>query len=77
MGRGWSGTPRAKIYRIRSEAKADVFGDIERIDNTDRRRTTIGYRSPVELDASWDELNLLFTEPAAGWIAALTVATTQ
>ena len=39
-----------KIYRSRNEAKADVFDYIERFYNPKRRRSTIGYMSPMEFE---------------------------
>ena len=39
-----------KIYRTRSEARADVFDYIERFYNAIRRHSTIGYLSPVEFE---------------------------
>jgi hypothetical protein len=35
-----------KLYRTRDEAKADVFGYVERLYNQKRRHSTIGYLSP-------------------------------
>lgn len=40
---------RAKVYRTRDTARADVF-DIERFYNTVRRHLTIGYLSPAEFE---------------------------
>ena len=39
-----------KIYRSRDETKADVFDYIERFYNVRRRRSTIGYMSPMEFE---------------------------
>ena len=39
-----------KIYRTRDEARADVFGYIERFYNTTRRHSTVGRLSPVEFE---------------------------
>jgi putative transposase len=39
-----------KLYRSRDQARADVFGYIERFYNTVRRHSTIGYLSPVEFE---------------------------
>ena len=39
-----------KIYRTRDAARADVFDYIERLYNTVRRHSTIGYLRPVELE---------------------------
>jgi len=39
-----------KMYRLRDEAKADVFDYIERFYNTKRRHSTIGYMSPMEFE---------------------------
>lgn len=39
-----------KIYRSRDEAKADVFDYIERFYNPKRRRSTIGYITPMEFE---------------------------
>ena len=41
---------RAKVYRTRDAARADVFDYIERFYNTVRRHSTIGYLSPVEFE---------------------------
>ena len=41
---------RAKVYRTRDDARADVFDYIERLYNTVRRHSTIGYLSPVEFE---------------------------
>jgi len=40
----------AKTYRSRDEAKADVFYDIERFYNAERRHSTIDYLSPMEFE---------------------------
>lgn len=39
-----------KVYRTRNEAKADVFGYIERFYNPKRRHSTIGYLSPIAFE---------------------------
>jgi putative transposase len=39
-----------KLYRTRDAAPADVFDYIQRFYNTIRRRSTIGYVSPVEFE---------------------------
>jgi putative transposase len=39
-----------KIYRTRDAARADVFDYIERLYNTVRRHSTIGYLRPVEFE---------------------------
>jgi putative transposase len=39
-----------KMYRTRSDAKADVFDYIERFYNPKRRHSTIGYLSPMEFE---------------------------
>ena len=39
-----------KIYRTRTDARADVFDYIERFYNPTRRHSTIGYVSPVEFE---------------------------
>jgi putative transposase len=39
-----------KTYRIRDDAKTDVFDYIERFYNPRRRHSTIGYLSPVEFE---------------------------
>ena len=39
-----------KVYRTRSEARADVFDYVERFYNPRRRHSTIGYVSPVEFE---------------------------
>jgi putative transposase len=39
-----------KIYRLRNEAKADVFDCIERFYNPKRRHSTSGYRIPMEFE---------------------------
>lgn len=40
-----------KVYRTRDQARADVFDYIERFYNPRRRHSTIGYLSPMELEA--------------------------
>lgn len=40
----------AKIYRTRSQAKADVFDYIERFYNPRRRHSTLGYLSPIDFE---------------------------
>jgi putative transposase len=39
-----------KTYRTRDDAKADVFDYIERFYNPKRRRSTIGYMSPMDFE---------------------------
>ncbi|MEI7465290.1 MAG: IS3 family transposase, partial [Burkholderiales bacterium] len=39
-----------KVYRMRDEAKSDVFDYIERFYNPTRRHSTIGYVSPVQFE---------------------------
>ena len=39
-----------KVYRARDEAKADVFDYIECFYNPIRRHSTIGYKSPIDLE---------------------------
>jgi putative transposase len=39
-----------KTYRTREEAKAYLFDYIERFYNAKRRRSTIGYRRPMEFE---------------------------
>jgi putative transposase len=39
-----------KMYRTRSQAKADVFDYIERFYNPTRRHSTLGYLSPMEFE---------------------------
>ena len=39
-----------KTYRMRDEAKADVFDYIERFYNAKRRHSTIGYKSPMQFE---------------------------
>lgn len=39
-----------KMYRMRNEAKADVFDCIERFYNSKRRHSTVGYLSPLEFE---------------------------
>lgn len=41
---------RAKVYRTRDAARADVFDYVERFYNTIRRHSTIGYLSPAEFE---------------------------
>jgi|GEM_PF-857571 len=41
---------RRTVYRTRDAARANVFDYIERFYNTIRRRSTIGYLSPVEFE---------------------------
>ena len=40
-----------KVYRTRSEARADVFDDIQRFYNPRRRHSKIGYLSPMAFEA--------------------------
>jgi transposase InsO family protein len=40
-----------KLYRMRDEAKADVFDYIERFYNPKRRHSRIGYTSPMEFES--------------------------
>jgi len=39
-----------KAYRTRNHAKADVFDYIERFYNPTRRRSTLGYLSPMDFE---------------------------
>lgn len=39
-----------KVYRTRDDAKADVFGYIERFYNPKRRHSTLDYLSPMEFE---------------------------
>ena len=39
-----------KIYRTRDQARADVFDHIEGFYNPWRRRSTIGYLSPMDFE---------------------------
>ena len=39
-----------KVYRSRSDAKADVFDDIERFYNPTRRHSTLGCLSPIQYE---------------------------
>ena len=39
-----------KTYRTRDHARAGVFDHIERFYNADRRHSTLGYLSPVEVE---------------------------
>lgn len=41
---------RARVYRTRDQARADVFDYIERFYNPRRRHSTIGYLSPMEFE---------------------------
>lgn len=41
----------SKVYRTRNEASADVFDYIERFCNPRRRRSKLGYISPMEFEA--------------------------
>jgi putative transposase len=43
---------RARVYRTRDQARADVFDYIERFYNPRRRHSTIGYLSPMEFERS-------------------------
>ena len=40
-----------KAYRTRDEARADVFGYIERFYDPRRRHAKLGYLSPMEFEA--------------------------
>jgi putative transposase len=39
-----------KVYRTRTQARADVFDYIERFYNPVRRHSTLGYVSPLEFE---------------------------
>lgn len=39
-----------KVYRIRDDAKADMFDYIGRFYNPKRRHSTLGYLSPMEFE---------------------------
>jgi putative transposase len=39
-----------KVYRSRDEARADAFDYVERFCNSKRRRSTIGYISPMKFE---------------------------
>jgi putative transposase len=39
-----------KVYRTRDQARADVFGYVERFYNPKRRHSTLGYLSPMEFE---------------------------
>jgi putative transposase len=39
-----------KVYRTRDEARANVFGYVERVYNPTRRHSTIGYKSPLDFE---------------------------
>ena len=39
-----------KVYRTRTQARADVFDYIERVYNPVRRHSTLGYVSPLEFE---------------------------
>ena len=39
-----------KVYRTRSDAKADVFDYMERFYNRNRRHSTLGYVSPIQFE---------------------------
>lgn len=39
-----------QVYRSRAAAKADVFDEIERFYNPRRRRSTLGYVSPMDFE---------------------------
>ena len=45
---------RAKVYRTRDAARANVFDYIERFYNTVRSHSTIVYLSPAELEKRSD-----------------------
>ena len=59
-----------KTYRMRDEAKADVFDYIERFYNAKRRHSTIGYKSPMEFEmqAGLAYIRRVSTKPGAGHI---------
>lgn len=40
-----------KVYRKRDDARADVFGYIERFYHTRRRHSKLGYLRPMEFEA--------------------------
>ena len=39
-----------KVYRLRDEARSDVFDYIERFYNPTRRHSTLGYVSPIQFE---------------------------
>ena len=39
-----------KVYRLREQARADVFDYIERFYNPTRRHSTLGYVSPIQFE---------------------------
>ncbi len=39
-----------KVYRSREQARVDVFDDIERLYNPNRRHSTLGYVSPIDFE---------------------------
>lgn len=41
-----------KLYRTRTEARADVFDYIERFYNSTRRHSTLGYVSPIQIEGA-------------------------
>ena len=50
MSRSGTVSDKAKTYRSKDEAKADVFDYIERFFNARRRHSTIAYLSPMEFE---------------------------
>lgn len=53
MGRSKpNGSMYAQRYQMRAEAKADLIEYIG-YDNTERRHSALGYRSPAEFERQW------------------------
>jgi putative transposase len=53
-----------KVYRTREQARADVFDYIERLYNSTRCHSTLGYVSPVQFEEAL-KLRSVSAEPAA------------
>ena len=68
----------SKTYRTRDQAKADVFDYIERFYNPMRRRSTLGYPSPMEFErragVRVGGVNQAGSSPSFGFSASLSPA---
>ncbi|MCD0419060.1 integrase core domain-containing protein [Rubrivivax sp. JA1024] len=52
-----TGSVARETSRTRNEGQAAVLDDMERLSNTTRPHSTIGYLNPPSSKAGWDSLN--------------------